>query len=279
MEDVKARPCRAAAGVEAFYWRAGVLLGLAYLARGVDFHRENMIAAGEYPVLIDLEALMHPQKPGGGGAARAPSVLSTGFLPQGNPESALYNWSALSRQIRSGRERETWVRINQDDMALETGRRDFQDQDHLPSVAGAVCLAPGYVSSIQTGFLWLGEWVLETDFGRREFDHWLQRLRKAPRRLILGLTVNYQRSLARLVEPSFLRSEHADARLALGFTQTGLATREVELKALVQFDIPYFEQGIDDEISSQNPIGCEVTSEQYLAQNSVIAEALQCTGD
>ena len=65
MENLEQRPCAAQADVHAYYWRAGVLLGLVYLARGVDFHRENLIAAGEFPVLIDLEALLHPQKPGG----------------------------------------------------------------------------------------------------------------------------------------------------------------------------------------------------------------------
>ncbi|QLH25633.1 type 2 lanthipeptide synthetase LanM family protein [Streptomyces sp. Rer75] len=62
-ECVTARPCATAPGVAGFYWRTGALLALVHALRGTDFHQENIIAAGEHPVLVDLEALLHPTAP------------------------------------------------------------------------------------------------------------------------------------------------------------------------------------------------------------------------
>ena len=35
------------------------MLALVYVLEGSDCHFENIIACGEYPVLVDIEALMH----------------------------------------------------------------------------------------------------------------------------------------------------------------------------------------------------------------------------
>ncbi|HVU71059.1 MAG TPA: type 2 lanthipeptide synthetase LanM family protein, partial [Ktedonobacteraceae bacterium] len=60
-EFVEALPCRSQAEVERFYLRQGAYLALLYTLNAVDFHYENLIAAGEDPMLIDLESLLHPQ--------------------------------------------------------------------------------------------------------------------------------------------------------------------------------------------------------------------------
>ena len=37
-----------------FYERQGGYLALLYMLQATDFHHENLIAAGEHPVLLDL---------------------------------------------------------------------------------------------------------------------------------------------------------------------------------------------------------------------------------
>jgi len=44
-----------------FYERQGAYLALLFSLEATDFHFENVIAAGEHPYLIDLEALFHPR--------------------------------------------------------------------------------------------------------------------------------------------------------------------------------------------------------------------------
>ncbi|MDG4791773.1 type 2 lanthipeptide synthetase LanM family protein [Micromonospora sp. WMMD1102] len=86
MEYISSAPCRDREQVDAFYWRAGVLTALVHLLRGLDVHAGNVVAAGEHPVLIDLETLLTPQPPADGGSAEEleagmSSVLATGLVP------------------------------------------------------------------------------------------------------------------------------------------------------------------------------------------------------
>lgn len=64
VEFVAAGPCATPEEVARFYQRQGGYLALLYVLEATDFHSENLLAAGEHPVLIDLEALFHPRTEG-----------------------------------------------------------------------------------------------------------------------------------------------------------------------------------------------------------------------
>ena len=53
-------PCADRAAVTRYYHRAGALMCLVHLLQGSDCHAENLIAAGEDPVLVDCETLLDP---------------------------------------------------------------------------------------------------------------------------------------------------------------------------------------------------------------------------
>ncbi|MEV6285183.1 type 2 lanthipeptide synthetase LanM family protein [Kribbella sp. NPDC051770] len=59
-EHIDYHPCTDLAGVSRFYRRQGALLALLYVLDGTDMHYENLIAAGDQPVLVDVETLFHP---------------------------------------------------------------------------------------------------------------------------------------------------------------------------------------------------------------------------
>ena len=61
VEFVVAGPCAAEEEVRRFHVRLGGLLALFYALEATDFHFENLIAAGEQPVPVDLECLFHPR--------------------------------------------------------------------------------------------------------------------------------------------------------------------------------------------------------------------------
>ena len=90
VEFVTADHCASPAEVRRFYERQGGYLALLYALGAADFHFENLIAAGEHPVLIDLESLLHPgigavalpETDRAAGEAMADSVLRVGLLPQ-----------------------------------------------------------------------------------------------------------------------------------------------------------------------------------------------------
>jgi len=89
VEFVAAAPCATQEEVRRFYRRQGGYVALLYALQAVDFHSENVIAAGEHPVLIDLEALFHTTPEDIAAAefddpasyAMANSVLRIGLLP------------------------------------------------------------------------------------------------------------------------------------------------------------------------------------------------------
>ena len=90
VEYVEYQPCDTEEQVENFYRRLGLYLALLYAINASDFHLENLIAAGEHPLLIDLETLFNPEfnrldeRDAFQLAQRAmiESVLVAGMLPQ-----------------------------------------------------------------------------------------------------------------------------------------------------------------------------------------------------
>lgn len=88
VEWVAAHECSSDAQLQRFYQRQGGYLALLYALEATDFHAENIIAAGEDPLLIDLETLFHPRFATGAADAALPgsellahSVLRVGLLP------------------------------------------------------------------------------------------------------------------------------------------------------------------------------------------------------
>ncbi|MET7668333.1 type 2 lanthipeptide synthetase LanM family protein [Micromonospora luteifusca] len=92
VEFVPAASCADEDGLRRFFWRQGAYLSLLYVLRASDIHLENVIAAGEQPVIVDLEATFQQEKPTiNRQVVTVPpeamklteeSVLSIGLLPQ-----------------------------------------------------------------------------------------------------------------------------------------------------------------------------------------------------
>ena len=90
VEYINATSCASPDAVQRFYERQGSYLALFYVLEATDFHQENIIAAGEHPYPVDLEALFHPRLHDGSptlpdstmSQVLAQSVLRIGLLPQ-----------------------------------------------------------------------------------------------------------------------------------------------------------------------------------------------------
>ena len=92
VEFVEASSCNSEEEIKRFYERQGAYLALLYAFHATDFHHENLIAAGEHPVLVDLESLFHsaPLSKGEVSLEAQPlafkalmnSVLRVGLLPR-----------------------------------------------------------------------------------------------------------------------------------------------------------------------------------------------------
>ncbi|EOU1992381.1 DUF4135 domain-containing protein [Clostridium perfringens] len=57
-ENVINNDCENIKDIESFYFNTGVMLFYIYLLNGIDFHNENIIADGRFPILIDTETVI-----------------------------------------------------------------------------------------------------------------------------------------------------------------------------------------------------------------------------
>lgn len=89
---VSGSACHSREELERYYYRNGILLCVSYLLGSEDIHYENLIACGEYPVIVDLEMIVGSRGMGQdremGNTERfyRESVLQAGLLP-------LYTWN------------------------------------------------------------------------------------------------------------------------------------------------------------------------------------------
>ena len=279
MEDFVSTSCADVAEVRAFYWRAGALLGLLYLAQGVDFHRGNLVALGEFPVLIDLETLWHPQEQIKCETEHnRPPVLRTGFLPPpvAQEEAAAYRWSALECVGASSSSHAGWTAINRDAMAWSSVPLQNGKPVHLPRVGRMTHLASDYVPEVQAGFRWLGERLLGDNVHRRTFQDWLAALANSPRRRITHSSAWYHQLLERSTQPQFLTSNVSYADAWDELVRIPCPETQEELYALEQHDIPYFCQPKAVVSPSDTPLP---TKEQFMIQTGIIAESLRSVVD
>ena len=159
--------CDTLAAVRRFYVRQGGQLALLYALAATDFHCENLMAAGEQPILLDLEALLQPvaQDPIGvdGGApllaaqALYDSVISIGLLPQrlwANRESAGIDISGLGgaggQLTPMGVP--VWEATGTDEMRLERRRIPIAGGHNRPTVEGVEVHALDYTDALVEGF-------------------------------------------------------------------------------------------------------------------------------
>lgn len=169
VERVAQASCLDPAQARRYYVRAGMLLALVHTLAGTDCHQENLVAAGEHPVLVDYECLMHhrprPVRPPVGAWAVAASemdqsVLGTGLLPSWEIDTAP-DGSETAQDISAlhthdpddlAVTQQGWVHINTDRMR----RRMVDVRTAMPSsqpfLNGAPLRLHDHVGEVLEGF-------------------------------------------------------------------------------------------------------------------------------
>ena len=215
MEYVEVASCENEAGVRRFYERMGALIAAAYLMKAVDCHRENVIAAGEHPVLVDIDALWHVS-PLTKTQSLADVLYRTGFFPNSRPASLQSRSSVLGKST--------------------TGK-------HLTRIAGKPVSAAPYTNEIIAGFARAWNCILGTAGRRAAFFRIVRRVRSQRRRWIYRATESYGAVLQASIQPGPLRSTAARQALITSICRSRAPTRfiaETEIDALTRLDLPYF---------------------------------------
>ncbi len=217
VEFVEARPCASRDELRAFYRRQGSWLALFHVLGATDVHYENVIAAGEHPVPIDLETLFHPEAPqraiadAGERLVRAAldaSVLRVGLLPnrvgaeEGGGGADLGGLSAAGGQEMPD-ELLAFEGAGTDEMRATRRRAKLPAAQNLPTLDGAPAAADEHVEEIVGGFR--ATWELLRGL-RREIlapGGWLERFADVELRAVVRATRFYGLLLEEGLHPDF----------------------------------------------------------------------------
>ncbi|WP_428261349.1 type 2 lanthipeptide synthetase LanM family protein [Haliangium sp.] len=164
-EFVAPEPCDSGDGVARFYERQGALLALLYAINANDIHHENLMAAGEHPVLVDVESLCgadygHSNPDNYESAAEFEfdrSVMRVMLLPyfQEGLGGNLVDTSGIGGGDEgqlSAHIAPHWEGWGTDEMRLVYQRSEIQSADNRPRLAGESVHPSQYAGELERGF-------------------------------------------------------------------------------------------------------------------------------
>ena len=162
VEFVEQQDCSTVEELQRFYRRQGNYLALLYITGATDFHFENLIAAGEHPILVDLETLLHPRLPG---SSKDPalqgmwnSAVSIGLLPRVSYFEGFdkgLDFSGLGAAVGQEIESPTYrfESLGTDEMRLVRVDRHMLAGSHRPTFRGVDIEPAAYGSEMLQGFI------------------------------------------------------------------------------------------------------------------------------
>ena len=258
---VEYQECKSKEEVRRFYQRLGVQLFLAYILNTRDLHCENLIASGEYPVLIDLESLVFHTKKEVGSKIQPliaeriqESVFYTGILP-------VYHWDRSGEgvdasAIGGGGKQRYPFRIPQvkcpetSDMFLGYGYPVMGETKNKVTLLGEKICPDQYIGEVLEGFERAYRAVLEK---KDEFrDMVMRELKCLKSRYIHADTQKYSMLLSASYHPALLKNREDRYRFFENFyleedlNEEERRIAKEEIHSMMQGDIPYFEYSLDD---------------------------------
>lgn len=260
-ELVPAAPCHDADEVRRFHVRMGMLVRLLELLEGRDFWLDNVIAAGEHPILVDLEMVLQPRRRAAASATDAERAADEQLRESAANLGVLSAPVAIAAGLAAedlgaltpSRELRLPVAAVPAHEALTGARRPSRDGyilwtpvDHAPVLGGAPARAVDHVESLLEGYRAMQAAI----FARREellsASGPLAALAGLPVRVVHTSTWRSIRALHAGLDPDLLtdvarREAYFAAVLgASGLPEDRRAALRAEIAALSDLAIPYF---------------------------------------
>jgi type 2 lantibiotic biosynthesis protein LanM len=251
---VEHRPLADEQAAQRYYQRYGGLTAIAYALACTDLHLENLIACGEYPIVIDLETVLQPwmtRAAASQPATRsigpyAPSVVFSGLLPGGRNEAGAQDLSGLAwAEYRFDTRRA--VDAGSDQLRLAPTESVAPPGRNLPHYADGRRIAPHLHSeAIVDGFDRTYRGLLRLKPKLNFDDGLLAPFASLRTRALLRSTHIYARLLDALSHPQHLQSQQQRdavlARLEVGQREWPFLarTQAAERDALLRGDVPRF---------------------------------------
>lgn len=100
-ERIEREECDSEEAVRRYFYRLGMQLCLCYLVNGSDLHGENIMAKGEFPVIVDMETCSGNRRRGGENEQERQNVLSD-FLQDGVSRTGILPIPVWGRSSEEG---------------------------------------------------------------------------------------------------------------------------------------------------------------------------------
>ncbi len=259
VEFVAAQTCSSTEEIQRFYERQGGYLALLYALEATDFHSENLIAAGEHPVLVDLESLFHApfNKFDATNSEQLAqetinnSVLGIGLLPMrlwSDGEHDGVDISGLGGQggqLTPGQV-PYWENIGTDQMRLKRKRMKMAGDNNRPTLNDSEVNLLDYISAISAGFTKVYQLLLKNRDQLLSEDSPLAPFASDEMRAILRPTRFYGILLQDSFHPQMLRNTLERERLfdrlwmGIGHDSPMVKVISAEREDLWNGDIPMF---------------------------------------
>jgi len=260
-EYIEHAECADAQGCTRFFRRAGAWLGLFHCFAGTDIHHENMIAAGDHPVPIDLETILQAAVEDHNGqeteseafeAAKkfiADSVMAVGLLPAYGRSSddsisvaggVASDWTSGSKLV--------WRNINSDKMRPTLVQEGSKSTPNLPHFNGRYAKFGDHIDDFISGFETYMKFVLMRSRNANEgglFDGFAGlSVRKVVRPTQFYYMLLHRLKDDRMMDDGVLWSAQADFLARLTDWESGpdpgWRLQRGERSALVELNVPHF---------------------------------------
>ena len=246
---------------EKFFRRAGAWLALFHCFAATDMHQENVIAAGDHPVPIDLETILQSsaltsktraaEETAQDAAADiiANSVMTVGLLPAYGraPDNSVFAMGGLTADWNS-KVKITWNSINTDEMRPSKTTIVNNTNPNLPHVGGRYAKYSEHLDAFIAGFEDYARFLERRTRGADQ-GSLFEGFERVPIRKVVRPTRFYSMLLQRLknhrsMDDGVMWSAQADfiARLA-DWQQNSDAKwpfHHAERAALVSLNVPHF---------------------------------------
>lgn len=256
VEHIKYKKASSKNEIERYYIRSGQLLALLHIMDAVDFHYENIIAEGEYPIPIDLETIMHPLNRSydclyESDVVRAANVeldravINTGLLPHnvgdaGNDRVLDIGGISGEKKRVSPFEGTVIKNMGKDTMSLSYAFCELDSGINSPTEKNN--MGPEYfIKEIKEGFVSLYEWVLTH---KDIIDKKIEEFSGLNVRVLFRATYKYTRLLNTSIHPDFLANisnyEAYLSRVGLKDTEIYQRIEKSEIEQIKNQYVPYF---------------------------------------
>ncbi len=265
-EYVVASDCQDREDVAEYYRRQGAHTALFHFLQSSDFHGDNFIAAGGFPVPIDLECIMTSTQalkplsaPDVPAEFRPPSLIGTGMLPMWKPgndgQVCSVNCGIAGQASRPTTETvAVWKGIETDKLTLVFEQKSVLEDKSpcLPQLNGIAIGPENFLDELEDGFTFAYNAMISHREQLLDPNGPLRYFRGVRTRALLRTTSEYAFLLAWSTSPDHLTSGAAhDLSFELLATYgaacgNSIDIIDVEKRQLWQRDVPVFSGKTDE---------------------------------